>query len=74
MIKILTMTIHTHTPPPGGASGKESACNAGDLGSIPKLGRSSGERNDYLLQYSCLEGYSPWGRKRVRHDLSTTQQ
>ena len=34
---------------------KESACNAGDLGSIPGLGRSSGEENDYPLQYSCLE-------------------
>ena len=34
---------------------KESAYNAGDLGSIPGLGRSPGERNGYLLQYSCLE-------------------
>ena len=35
--------------------GKESACNAGDLGSIPGLGRSAGEGNGYPLQYSCLE-------------------
>ena len=35
-------------------SGKESACNAGDLGSIPGLGRSSGEGNGSPLQYSCL--------------------
>ena len=35
--------------------GKESACNAGDSGSIPGLGRSPGEGNDYPLQYSCLE-------------------
>ena len=34
---------------------KESADNAGDLDSIPGLGRSSGERNGYPLQYSCLE-------------------
>ena len=34
---------------------KESACNAGDLGSIPGSGRSSGEGNGNLLQYSCLE-------------------
>ena len=34
---------------------KEPACNAGDLGSIPGSGRSSGEENDYALQYSCLE-------------------
>ena len=35
--------------------GKESACNTGDLGSIPGLGRSSGEENDNPPQYSCLE-------------------
>ena len=40
---------------PGGSAGKESACNVGDLGSIPGLGRSSEEGNDYSLQYSCLE-------------------
>ena len=36
-------------------SGKESACNAGNLGLIPGLGRSPGEENGYPLQYSCLE-------------------
>ena len=36
-------------------AGKESACNMGDLGSILELGRSLGERNCYLLQYSGLE-------------------
>ena len=40
---------------PDGSDGKESACNAGDLGSIPGLGRSSGEGNGNSLQYSCLE-------------------
>ena len=40
---------------PGGSAGKESACNAGDLGSIPGLGRSPGEGNGNPLQYSCLE-------------------
>ena len=39
---------------PGGLDGKESACNAGDLGLVPRLGKSSGERNGHLLQYSCL--------------------
>ena len=39
----------------GGSDGKASACNAGDLGSIPRLGRSPGERNGNPLQYSCLE-------------------
>ena len=40
---------------PGGSDGKESACNARDLGSIPGLGRSPGGGNGNLLQYSCLE-------------------
>ena len=35
-----------------GSHGKESACNAGDLGSMPGLGRSLGEGNDYPIQYS----------------------
>ena len=38
-----------------GSDGKESACNAGDLGSIPGLGRSPGEGKGYPLQYSGLE-------------------
>ena len=38
-----------------GSAGKESACNAGDLGSIPGLGKSSGEGKGYPLQYSGLE-------------------
>ena len=63
---------------PGDPDGKESACNVGDLGSIPGLGRSPGEENGNLLQYSCLEnphgqkslvGYSPWGCK----ELDTTE-
>ena len=40
---------------PGGTEGKLSAYNAGDLGSIPGLGRSPGEGNGNPLQYSCLE-------------------
>ena len=40
---------------PGGSDGKESACNAGDPGSIPGSGRSTGEGNGNPLQYSCLE-------------------
>ena len=40
---------------PGGSEGKASACNAGDLGSIPGLGRSPREENGNPLQYSCLE-------------------
>jgi len=40
---------------PGGSEVKASACNEGDLGSIPELGRSLGEGNGNPLQYSCLE-------------------
>ena len=40
---------------PGGSAGKESAYNAGDLGSIPGLGRTPGEAKGYPLQYSGLE-------------------
>ena len=40
---------------PGGSVGKESACNAGDLGLVPGLGRSPGEGKGYPLQYSRLE-------------------
>ena len=55
----------------GGSDGKASAYNVGDLGSIPGLGRSSGEGNGNPLQYCCwkipwtanLVGYSPWGLK-----------
>ena len=55
---------------PGGSAGKESARNAGDLGSLPALGRSPGEGKGYPLQYSGLENYSPWGRK----ESDTTKQ
>ena len=40
---------------PGSSDSKESACNVGDLGSIPGLGRSPGEGKGYPLQYSGLE-------------------
>ena len=40
---------------PGGSEVKASACNAGDLGSIPGWGRSPGEGNGNPLQYSCLK-------------------
>ena len=64
---------------PGGSDGEESTCNAGDLGSIPRLGRSPGGGHGNPLQYSCLEnphgqrslaGYSPWGLK----ESDTTEQ
>ena len=40
---------------PYSSVGEESACNAGDLGLIPRLGRFSGQGNGNPLQYSCLE-------------------
>ena len=46
---------------PGGSDGKASAYNAGELGSIPGLGRSSGGGNGNLLQYSCLENHMDGG-------------
>ena len=57
---------------PHSSVGKESACSAGDPGSIPGLGRFPGEGTGNLLQDSCLEnphgqrrlaGYSPWDHK-----------
>ena len=39
---------------PGGSVGKEFACNAGDLGSVPGLGRTSGEGHGIPLEHSCL--------------------
>ena len=40
---------------PGGSDGKDSACTAGDLSSIPRSGRSPGEGNGNPLHYSCLK-------------------
>ena len=58
----------------GDSDGEESACNAGDPGSIPGSGRAPGEGNGNPLQYSCLEnphgqrnlvGYIPWDHKEL---------
>ena len=49
------MQVLYHLGFPCGSAGKESACNAGDLGLIPGLGRSPGEGKVYTLQYSGLE-------------------
>ena len=49
------MCIYIYMGFPCGSAGKESACNAGDLGSIPGLGRTPGEGNGYPLQYPGLE-------------------
>ena len=64
---------------PCGSAGKEFACNVGDLGLIPGLGRSPGGEHGNPLQYCCLKkphgqrslvGHSPWGCK----ELDTTER
>ena len=58
--------------------GKESACNAGDVGSIPWSGRSPGKRNGSPLQYSCLGNSMDRGVSRLQFmgspELDTTEQ
>ena len=70
---------------PFGSAGKESTCNAGDLGSVPRLGRGPGEGKGYPLQNSDLENSTDSmvhgvtkSRTRLRdfhftHALSKTQ-
>ena len=56
MTERLNLTeLNHHFGFPVSSAGKESACNAGDLGSVPGLGRSPGEGTGYPLQYSGLE-------------------
>ena len=56
---------------PCSSLGKESACSAGDLGSIPWLGRSPGEGSGNPLQYSCLENPMDRGAWQVTiHEVS----
>ena len=58
---------------PGGSAGKESMCNAGDLGSIPRLGRSPGEGKGCSLQHSGMENsmdYTVHGVAKSRTRLS----
>ena len=78
---ILWTSVHSHVGFPGSSAAKESTCNAGDLSSIPGLGRSPGGGRGNPLHYSCLDnphgqrslaGCSPWGR-RVRHNWATKQ-
>ena len=69
------MYIHIWTSS-GASDDKASVYSAGDLGSIPGLGRIPGERNGNPLQYSCLENpadggaWCPWSRK----ESDTTEQ
>ena len=61
---------------PGGSAGTESACNVGDLGSIPGLGRSPGEGNGNPLQYTCLEipmNRGDWQGTGAAHGVAKSQ-
>ena len=58
---------------PDDSDGKESACNAGNLGSVPELGRSSGEGNGYPTWYSCLENFMDRGAwQAIVHGVTET--
>ena len=59
---------------PGGSDGKKSACHAGDLGLIPRSGRSPGEGNGYPLQYSCLKNPMDRGTQQATvHGVSQNE-
>ena len=61
---------------PGGSVGKESACNAGDLGSIPGSKRCPGEGNSNPLQYSCLKNQmdrGAWWGPQGQEEPDTTE-
>ena len=59
---------------PHDSDGKESACNAGDLGSNPGLERFSGKGNDDLLQYCCLENFMDRGAWRaIVHEVTKSR-
>ena len=53
--RVIRSPLYTSMGFPGGSDSNDSACNAGDPGSIPGLGRSPGEGNGYPSQDSCLE-------------------
>ena len=58
---------------PGGSDGKVSACTAGDPGSIPGSGRSSGEGNGNPLQYSCLENLMDGAWQATVHGVAKSR-
>ena len=79
MVLLLILKKISNLGIPGGSDSKESACNAGDPGSISGSGRSPGDGNGCPFQYSCLKkfhgqrslaGYSPWGHKNTTEWLT----
>ena len=75
MCVCVCVCVYAYMGFPGGSHSKESAWDAGDLGSVPGLGRSPGKGIGNPLQYSCLEnpmdrgagGLQSMGSQRVRH-------
>ena len=63
--------IHIYMGFSGGSDSKESACNVGDLGSIPGLGRSLGGGHGNPLQYSCLENPMDRGAWRATQSIES---
>ena len=72
-LNLLAVLTVSH-PFQGGSEDKASACNAGDLGLIPGLGRSPGEGNGNPLQYSCLENPMEPGGPQTRKELEVTER
>ena len=74
---LVCVHIHIKGGFPGNSDGKESACNAGDLGSVPGLGRSPRKGNGSPLQYSCLEnsmdGGAWWATVHAVAESDTTE-
>ena len=68
-VKSLNIASKSQYVFPGGSAGKESACNGGDLDSIPGLGRSPGEGKGYPLQYSGLENSMDY----IAHGVANSQ-
>ena len=77
LLALFLITPITVSGFPGSSAGKEYACNVGDLGSIPGLGKSPEGGHGNQLQYSCLEnpqgqeepgGLQSMGLQRIRHD------
>ena len=74
--KFVSLNSFDSKPPgfPGGSAGKESACSAGDLGSIPGLGRSPEEGNGCPLQYAGLEDSMDCKAHGVAKSQTLTEQ
>ena len=74
--KFVFVVIYQDLGFPHSSAGKESACNAGDLGPIPGSGRSPGEGNDSPLHYTCLENPIDrgtwWATVHGSQELDTT--